>query len=65
MLLEAEIEGGLGVGRGHEIPARATIADVVQRGELAGDMIRIIKGRRCGGDQAETFCQDRQSRQKR
>ena len=41
VFLQAEIEGCLGVGCSDEVPARATIADVVQRGELAGDAVAI------------------------
>ena len=53
MLFEAEIEGRLGIGCGDEIPAGTAIADMVQRGELSGDMIGIVECGRCGGDQTQ------------
>jgi hypothetical protein len=45
VLVEAEIEGGVRIGGGDDIPARAAAADVVQRGEAAGDELGLVIGR--------------------
>ena len=55
MLLQAEIQSCIGVRRGDQIPAGSAVADVVQRRELAGDVIRIVERGRGGGDQSKPF----------
>ena len=65
VLLEAKIEGRLWVGRGDEVPAGAPITDVVQRCELPCDMIGIVESGGRGGDEAQTFGDHSQSREKR
>ena len=52
-LVHAEVQRGIGVGRGDDVPCRATAADVVERGEAARDMKRRIEGGGAGGDQAD------------
>jgi hypothetical protein len=42
MVGQAEIERRVGVGGRDDIPSRAAVADVVERGEPAGDMVRLV-----------------------
>ena len=65
MLVEAEIQRGIGIGRGDDVPAGAAAADMVERGEAAGDVIGRVEGRRCGGDQADMVGDGGQRRQQR
>ncbi|CAM2159799.1 conserved hypothetical protein [Paraburkholderia tropica] len=53
MFVEAEIQGGIGIRSGDEIPARASAAQMIERGETARDVVRRVEGRRCGGDEAD------------
>ena len=53
VLLMAEIQRRVGVGGRDQVPAGAAVADVVERGEFAGDVVGVVVGGRCGGDQAE------------
>jgi hypothetical protein len=53
VIVEAEVERGIGVRRGDDIPAGAAARDVVERGEAAGDVIGRVKGGGAGGDQAD------------
>ena len=56
----------LGVlARGDQVPAGAAVADVVERGELARDVIGLVVGRRRGRDQADALGHHRQRRQQR
>ena len=55
VLVEAEIQRRVGVGGGDDVPAGAAAADVVERGEAAGDMIGLVEGGRGGGDQADVL----------
>ena len=41
MLVEAEIQRCVRVGRGDDVPAGAAAADMVERGETAGDVIGL------------------------
>ncbi len=45
----AEIARGVVVGRGHDVPCRPALAEVVERGELAGHVVRLGEA---GGDGA-------------
>ena len=63
MLVARIVQRILLVVRGHEVPARAAAADLVERGELAGQRIGLVEGRGRGGDQAEILrdrCKSRQ-----
>ncbi len=53
VILKAEIQRGIGIGCGDEIPAGAAAADVVERREFARDVIGLIEGGRCGGDKSD------------
>ena len=51
-------------GRDH-VPARAPLADVVERGELARDVIGLVEARRGGGNEADALGRHRDRRQQR
>ena len=53
MLGQPEIERRIGIGSRDNIPTGAAVADVVERGEPAGDMVGFVKGRRCRRDQPD------------
>jgi hypothetical protein len=63
--LLAEIERFLGIGGGDEIPARASAADVIERGELARDVQGLVIGRGRGGDEADVLCHGGKRREQR
>ena len=65
MFVEAEIQRRVGIGRRHDVPAGAAAADMVERGEAAGNVIGLVEGRRCGGDQADMLGDGGQRRQQR
>ena len=65
MLVEAEVQGRIGIGGRHDVPAGASAAEMVERGEPAGDVIGRIEGGRAGGDQPEPLGHARQRRQQR
>ena len=60
MLVEPEIERGVWIRGRHHVPARAPCADMVERGEAAGDRVGRLEGARGGGDQAEMLRRHRQ-----
>ena len=47
------------------VPAGAAVADVVERGEFAGDVIGLVVGRRCRRHQADAIRHARERRQQR
>ncbi|ESX88701.1 hypothetical protein X756_10660 [Mesorhizobium sp. LSHC412B00] len=49
----AEIAGLLVHGRRHHIPRRPALADMVERGKHAGDIVGLAVGARGGGDEAD------------
>ena len=53
VLVMAEIQRGIGVGGGHEVPGRAPAADVVQRGELPRHVPGVVVGGGRRGDQPD------------
>ena len=55
MILEAEIESSVRIGRGHDVPAGAASADMVERSEAAGDVIGLVEGGGGGRDQSDAF----------
>ena len=63
VLGHAEIERGVGVGGGDEVPARATAADMVERGETPGDHVGRLERGRSGGDEPQMLGEHRQRRQ--
>lgn len=65
MLVEAEVQRRVRVGRGDDVPAGASTADMVQRGEAASNMIGRVERRRCGGDQPDMVSDGGERRQKR
>ena len=61
MLVEPEIQRRVGVGGRHDVPAGAAAADMVERGEAAGDVIGRVEGGRGGGDQPDRLGDARQA----
>ena len=55
MLVETEIGGRIGHGSGHDVPAGAAVADVVQRAERTGQIVGFTVGGAGGGDQTDTL----------
>src|SRR5215831_13062048 len=51
MLVQPEIERRIRIGGGDDVPACAPAADVVERGEPAGDVVGLIEGSRGRGDE--------------
>src|SRR5690606_16872952 len=50
--VEVEVAGCLIAGGGHDVPAGSAAADVVERGESAGQVVWLVVRRRRGRDQA-------------
>ena len=65
LVVHAEVERRVGVGRRHQVPAGAAVADVVERGEAARDRVGRLEGGGGGGDQAEMLGHHGQRRQQR
>ncbi len=65
MLFLAEVHGILGVGCRDEIPAGAALADVIERGEFAGEGVGLLVGRRRGRDETDMLGLHRNRRQHR
>ena len=63
MLLAAEIVGFVDGRRRHDVPAGAAAADMVERGEFAGDVIGLVVARRRGGAEADMLGDDGERRQ--
>src|SRR5580700_1340080 len=55
MLLAAKIVGFRQIRRGHHVPAGAAAADMVERGEFAGDVVGLVVARRRSRDDADMF----------
>jgi len=53
VLVPAVVAGRPGVAAGDDVPAGPATADVVERGEAAGDVERLVVGRRDRADQAD------------
>src|SRR5437763_1472885 len=62
MLGQSEIERGVGVRGGDQVPAGAPAAEMVERGETARDRVGRLKGGRSGGDQPQMLGLYRQDR---
>ena len=65
VLLEPEVQRGIRVGGGDDIPAGAAATDVVERGEPARDVVGRVEGGRAGGQEADMLGRHRQCRQQR
>ena len=65
VLFEAEVQRGIGVGRGDDVPAGAAAAEVVERSKAPGNVIGHVEGGRAGGDEADVRGRLRQRRQQR
>ena len=63
MLLAAEIVGLREIRRGHYIPSGAAGADMIERRELAGDVIGLVIAGRGGGAEADMGRHGRERRQ--
>src|SRR5690606_20292524 len=50
---------------GDDVPADPTVADVIERGELAREIVRLGIGRRGGGDEAEPLRDAGEGRKRR
>src|SRR5438270_12594640 len=46
VILQPEVESRIGIRRGDDIPSGAPAADMVERGETPGEMIRLVEGGR-------------------
>jgi hypothetical protein len=55
VLVEAVVLAGAGVEAGHHVPAGPAAADVVERGEPAGEVERRVVGRAGGGDEPDVL----------
>jgi hypothetical protein len=55
MLVETEIERGIGIRRRHEIPSRAAAADMVERRKTPGYVIRRVERGGRGCDEPQPF----------
>ena len=53
VIVHAEIQRRVGIGRRDDIPAGAAAAEMIERGETPGDVIGRVEGGRAGGDEAE------------
>ena len=65
MFVEPEVHRLVRVAARHEVPARPAVADVVERGELAGHMVGFVVGGGGGGDQPDAFGDHGEGRQQR
>ena len=65
VIVYAEIERGVGIGRRDDIPARPPAADMVERSEAARDVIGRIESRRSRGDEADALGRGGESGQER
>ena len=62
MLVHAEIQRRIRIGSSDDVPAGAAVADMIERGKPAGDVIGRVEGRRSGRDQADPLRHGRQRR---
>src|SRR5205807_1282387 len=53
--VEVEVTRGVQPGGGDDVPARPPAADVVERGEAASQVVRLVVGGGRGGDQADVL----------
>ena len=53
IVVEPEVLRGVPPGRGHDVPAGPAAADVVQRGEPAGQVVRLVVRGRRGSDEPD------------
>ena len=60
MAVAAEIVGLARVRRGDEVPARPATAEMVEGGELARHVERLVVGRGGGGHEADALCHRRE-----
>ncbi len=65
MVVEPEIQRGVGVGGGDDVPAGAAAADVVDRGELPRQVERLAVGGGGGGDQPDPLGRDGERAERR
>ncbi len=61
MLVEAEIERGVRIGRGDDVPAGAAAGDPIERGEAPRDVIGRVERGRAGGDEPDALGRLRQA----
>jgi hypothetical protein len=55
VIVEPEIQRGVRIGRGDDVPARAAAADVIERSKAPGEVIGFVKSGRARGNQADMF----------
>ncbi len=60
----AELARHRGVLSGDRVPARASAAEVVERREAAGQLVRFVVGRRGGADEADALGHGAHQRQR-
>ncbi|GJE72971.1 hypothetical protein CHKEEEPN_4532 [Methylorubrum podarium] len=65
MRVAAEVQRLVGIAGGDEVPAGPAPRDVVERGELAGDVVGLVVGGGGGGDQPDPLRHHGQRRQQR
>ena len=65
MLVAAEVVRGFGVAGGDHVPPRAPLAQVIERGEAASDVERLVISGAGGGDQTDPAGRPGQRREQR
>src|SRR3546814_18283590 len=63
MLVAAEIVRGLGMASGDDVPARAPLAQMIERGEPPGDVERLVIGGRRRGNEPDPLRRHGECRQ--
>ncbi len=63
MGLEPEVERGVRIGCGDDVPARAALAQVIERRKAPRDMVRLVEGRRRCRDEPKPVRDDSECRQ--
>jgi len=63
LAIVAEIERGARTRGRDNVPARSTVADVIERGEAAGDVVGRVERRRGRGNEPYALGYRRQGRQ--
>ena len=65
MRVAAEVQRLVRVAGGDEVPAGASLRDMIERGEFAGHMVGLVVGGGGGGDQPDPLRHHGQRRQQR
>jgi hypothetical protein len=65
VFVEPEIERSVGIGGGHDVPAGAPAADMVERGKSACNVIGRVERGRAGGDETDMLGRAGECREQR